>query len=80
MSEEKKRKTRNNFAGQAVKLAHVAREVPPVLFLAPSADEDRETPDYCPLSADAGRMAVLAMTYCNPLALKSATLIEGAMS
>lgn len=80
MSEEKKRTTRNSFAEQALKLAHLSRDAPPVLFLCDPSDQVRETADFCPLSGEAGRMAVLSMTFCNPLALKSATVIEGAMS
>lgn len=80
MSEEKKRTTRNSFAEQALKLAHLGRDTAPVLFLCAAPDQDRETAEFCPLSGEAGRMAVLSMTFCNPLALKSATVIEGAMS
>ena len=80
MSNEEKQRISIRFAEQAAQLAQVAKGIPPVLYLAPSAEQDRETSEHCPLSADAGRMAVFAMTFCNPLALKAATVIEGTVS
>jgi hypothetical protein len=77
MSEERRRKLRVEFAERAVELAGAMRTAPPVLFLCDPETGEHETPDCCPLSGEAGRVAMLAMTFCNPLALQAASAIEG---
>lgn len=75
MSSDKKT-ARNDFAERALELAVLARQTPPPLFLV-GEDGQRETKEYCPLSAEAGRMAVFSMTICNPQTLLAASKIEG---
>lgn len=73
-----KKQIRLSFAERAVVLADTMADVPPVLFLR-GEDGKRETPEFCPLSGRAGRMAVLSLTFCNPLALQAASVIEGGL-
>ena len=80
MSHEQKRKTCSTFAEKATALASMMEDVPPILLLCDPSTGERETPDLCPLSGEAGRVAVLSMTFCNPLALHAASVIEGAMT
>lgn len=77
MSSDKK-EARNDFAERALELAVSARQTQPPIFLI-GEDGQRETADYCPLSAEAGRMAIFAMTLCNPMTLLAASKIEGAL-
>lgn len=71
---------RNAFAELAAKLARDMSGTEPVLLLRDPETGLRETPEDCPLSGYPGRVAVLAMTFCNPLALQAATIIEGTPS
>lgn len=80
MSEERKREMRNAAAAQAAKLAALMSGTPPILLLCNPSTGARETAEDCPLSGDAGRVAVLSMTFLNPLALKAAAVIEGGMA
>lgn len=73
-----KKQIRLNFAERAVLLADIMADVPPIFFLL-NEDGRRETPEFHPLSGRAGRMAVLSLTFCNPLSLQAATVIEGGM-
>ena len=80
MSEERKKRLRIGFAEKADALGSTMTVRPPVLFLCDPDTGERETPEHCPLSGEAGRVAVLAMTFCNPLALQAASIIEGSAS
>mgnify|MGYP003434143930 FL=1 len=72
------RRTTANFAENAVKLAARMEGVPPILLMRDAAGE-RETLAHCPLSGTAGRVAILSMTFCNPLVLNVAAVIEGSI-
>ncbi len=72
-------KTLLGFADSAVYLASRMQGTPPVLMLADLATGEHEVPDHCPLSGTAGRVAILSMTFCNPLALNAASIIEGSI-
>lgn len=76
MSDDSKRLMRSEWAGRAVELAKLMDGTSPVLFLR-DRDGRRETPDQSPLSGEAARVAVLGMTFCNPLVLHAASIIEG---
>jgi hypothetical protein len=80
MSAESKNAMRLRFAEQAMELAELMVETPPPLFLVDPDTGKREDAGLCQLSGEAGRVAVLSMTICNPLALKAAGTIEGAIS
>jgi hypothetical protein len=72
------RRTTTNFAENAVKLAARMEGVPPVLLMRDASGE-RETLSHCPLSGTAARVAILSMTFCNPLVLNAAAVIEGSI-
>ena len=72
------RRTTTSFAENAVRLAARMEGVPPVLLIRDTTGE-RETLAHCPLSGTAGRVAILSMTFCNPLVLHAAAVIEGSI-
>lgn len=79
MSDDQKRRVRNQFAEKAVMLAAQMDDARPILLLEDPATGLRETEALCPLSGEAGRVAVLSMSFCNPLVLNAAGIIEGSI-
>lgn len=71
--------THFKFAEDAVVLASRMQDCLPIAMLRDPATGEREIPSLCPLSGTAGRVAVLSMTFCNPLALNAASIIEGSI-
>lgn len=80
MSAENKNAIRLRFAEAAMDLADMMVDAKPVIFLHEEGAPKRDDAEFGPLSGDAGRIAVLSMTICNPLSLKAASVIEGAMN
>lgn len=80
MSTENKNSIRLRFAEAAMDLADMMVDATPVIFLQEEGAPRRDTSTDCVLSGEAGRIAVLSMTICNPLSLKAASVIEGAMN
>lgn len=80
MSAESKNSIRLRFAESAMDLAGMMVDATPVVFLQEEGAPQRDTATACLLSGEAGRIAVLSMTICNPLSLKAASVIEGAIN